>query len=328
MTNHDEAKTTPMVSIGMPVFNGMAYLSEALNSLLGQSFTDFEIILSDNSSTDHTERICREYAHQDSRIRYYRQTINIGAYPNFEFVLGLAKSPFFMWAAHDDKWDPRYIESCLEMLRSRPECGVAFTGYSLHSRSNRLLFRKWTCPAFDLINDLPKPWPAIGYLLLSERSHKSNVFYGVWRTSILAEAVRYCVALRERFGDDCHDIKVALFVFIRHRVAYVPRRLFHKYYPSVVPGGMVSEARWMLSLLRAPRRVSRARRARAARYAESLRVLLVDGGLDSAIALKVSRYKECRLRFFDTANWVLDTLLLVVCRSIGRARSNGDSRVD
>jgi glycosyltransferase involved in cell wall biosynthesis len=89
----------PAISIGMPVYNGEKYIREALDSLLAQTFTDFELIISDNASTDSTSNICKEYAIRDSRIRYIRQHKNIGAIANFKFLLEQASGDFFMWAA-------------------------------------------------------------------------------------------------------------------------------------------------------------------------------------------------------------------------------------
>ncbi len=100
---------SPVISIGMPVFNGAAHLAQALESLLAQSFTNFEIILSDNCSTDATPQIVAEYAARDSRIRATRQVANIGAMPNFRFVLEAARGEFYMWAAYDDWHDPNYL---------------------------------------------------------------------------------------------------------------------------------------------------------------------------------------------------------------------------
>lgn len=105
----------PCVSIGMPVFNGGKYIREALDSLLAQTFTDFELIISDNASTDGTEAICKEYEEKDSRIRYVRQTENRGAAANFRFVLGEARGEYFMWAAADDVWDTKFVETLLSI---------------------------------------------------------------------------------------------------------------------------------------------------------------------------------------------------------------------
>lgn len=121
-----KAKNLPTVSIGMPVYNGERYIKEALNSLLAQSFKDFELIISDNASTDDTGSICREYANRDARIRYVRQSENKGAVANFQFVLDEAKGTYFMWAAHDDVWDTRWIETLLTTAESCPCLAYGF----------------------------------------------------------------------------------------------------------------------------------------------------------------------------------------------------------
>ena len=129
----DEAQTTaipaelsannhiPTVSIGMPVYNGEPYIRAALESLLAQTFTDFELIISDNASTDATESICREYAARDSRIDYVRHEKNQGASANFQFVLDQARGEFFIWAACDDVRSPDFISVNLDFLRKNPD---------------------------------------------------------------------------------------------------------------------------------------------------------------------------------------------------------------
>jgi glycosyltransferase involved in cell wall biosynthesis len=107
---------TPQVSLGMPVYNGKAFIREALNSLLAQTFTDVELIISDNASTDETEIICREYADKDARIRYVRQAENRGAAANFQFVLNEAGGEYFMWVAADDLQSPNFLESLVSAL--------------------------------------------------------------------------------------------------------------------------------------------------------------------------------------------------------------------
>ena len=103
----------PKVSIGMPVYNGEKYILKALDSLLGQTFTDFELIISDNASTDNTYLICQEYTKNDSRVKLIRQTKNMGAIWNFEFVFKEATGVYFMWAAADDMWAEDWIEKLL-----------------------------------------------------------------------------------------------------------------------------------------------------------------------------------------------------------------------
>jgi glycosyltransferase involved in cell wall biosynthesis len=103
------------------VYNGQRYLGEALDSLLGQTLTDFELIISDNASTDATEEICRRYAAEDRRIRYIRQPRNIGANPNHNFVLREARGEYFKWAAHDDLYGRDLLARCVAALDEHPD---------------------------------------------------------------------------------------------------------------------------------------------------------------------------------------------------------------
>lgn len=113
--------TRPLVSIGLPVFNGEAYLVEALDSLLEQTFRDFELIISDNGSTDSTSIICKSYAERDSRICYIPQERNRGAAWNFNHVFEKSVGRYFMWAAHDDLWHRQYLEKCVAVLEKHRE---------------------------------------------------------------------------------------------------------------------------------------------------------------------------------------------------------------
>ena len=115
----------PRVSIGLPVYNGGNYLAEALEALLGQSYEDFELIISDNASTDGTPEICRRYEKQDSRIRYVRQPRNIGLAPNHNFVVGQARGDLFRWAAHDDLYGRDLLKRCVDALDEHPQFALA-----------------------------------------------------------------------------------------------------------------------------------------------------------------------------------------------------------
>ncbi|MDJ0709278.1 MAG: glycosyltransferase [Woeseiaceae bacterium] len=100
----------------MPVYNGESFLDEALTSLRGQTFEDFELIISDNASTDSTADIVARHESLDSRIRYLRQPENIGASENFLFVLSKARAEFFMWASHDDVWEENWLEVLVDSI--------------------------------------------------------------------------------------------------------------------------------------------------------------------------------------------------------------------
>jgi glycosyltransferase involved in cell wall biosynthesis len=104
------------VVIGMPVFNGEKTVAAAIESLLRQTFTDFQLIISDNASTDATSDICATFANQDSRILYHRQAVNIGAEANFDYVLQAADSDYFMWAAADDVRSNDFLALCVNFL--------------------------------------------------------------------------------------------------------------------------------------------------------------------------------------------------------------------
>ncbi len=117
----------PRVSIGMPAYNAANYIAEAIDSLLAQTYTDFELIISDNASTDDTELICLSYAERDSRIRYHRQEENQGAFWNFHRVLELARGKYFKWAPHDDTCAPTLLERCVDVLDDDPEIVLCYT---------------------------------------------------------------------------------------------------------------------------------------------------------------------------------------------------------
>jgi glycosyltransferase involved in cell wall biosynthesis len=113
--------TTPRLSIGLPVYNGQNFIAESIEALLGQSFDDFELIISDNASTDATAEICRQYEVQDSRVRYVRQPRNIGLSPNHNFTLNVARGELFKWASHDDLYARDLLKLCIEALDDRPD---------------------------------------------------------------------------------------------------------------------------------------------------------------------------------------------------------------
>src|SRR5262245_62697893 len=98
-----------LVSIGLPVFNGAQFLTEAIESILGQSYRNIELVLSDNASTDATPEICARSVTRDRRVRYSRLPENIGGLPNFNRVFSLATGKYFMWASHDDLLMPSYV---------------------------------------------------------------------------------------------------------------------------------------------------------------------------------------------------------------------------
>jgi glycosyltransferase involved in cell wall biosynthesis len=120
-------KGVPRVSVGLPVYNGEQYLREAIDAVLGQTFCDLELIISDNASTDSTEQICHEYVAADPRVRYYRAARNQGAARNFNRTFDLARGEYFKWIAVDDLIAPDNLDRCVEALERRPKAVLAYT---------------------------------------------------------------------------------------------------------------------------------------------------------------------------------------------------------
>jgi glycosyltransferase involved in cell wall biosynthesis len=117
----------PIVSIGLPVYNGENFLRQALETLLAQDYAHFELIISDNGSVDGTEKICREFQARDTRIRYVRHAENRGSPWNFKYVAEEARGKYFLWAAHDDLWSPSFLRKCVAMLEEHPRAVLCCT---------------------------------------------------------------------------------------------------------------------------------------------------------------------------------------------------------
>lgn len=118
-------KSVPRVTIGLPVYNGEKYLAEALKGLLSQSYSDFELVISDNASSDATEDICRRFAASDSRVRYIRQPRNLGCTWNHNVVAADIRGEFFKWASHDDTYGPSLLAECVAALDHHREVVAA-----------------------------------------------------------------------------------------------------------------------------------------------------------------------------------------------------------
>ncbi len=127
METCSENTAPPKVTIGLPVYNGEAFVNRAIESLLDQTFSDFELLISDNASTDGTAEICQLYAEKDERIVYRCNEMNLGAAPNFNGLVELARGKYFKWAAHDDVCVSRFLEECVHVLDSQPEVVLSYS---------------------------------------------------------------------------------------------------------------------------------------------------------------------------------------------------------
>ena len=121
--------STPLIAIGLAVYNGQNFVADAIESLLSQTFGDFELVVTDNASTDATPAIVAEFVRRDSRVRYHRNAENLGCAPNLNrcYELSNPKTPYFKWAAHDDVIAPTFLERCVEALEADPSAAMAHT---------------------------------------------------------------------------------------------------------------------------------------------------------------------------------------------------------
>jgi len=170
----------PRVSIGLPVRNGARYLGEAVDSLLRQSYTDFELIISDNAATDQTEAICRDYAGKDSRVRYYRNSQDVGLAINYNSLFMRARGKYFKWAAADDVHEPDYLTRCLDVLEHDPAVVLAYGKARFIDENGGPLDN--TDPGFDLRSDTAVE--RFRYVIYA--THWVNAIFGLIRTKSLA----------------------------------------------------------------------------------------------------------------------------------------------
>lgn len=120
----------------MPVFNDIDFIEQSIKSILNLKDVDFILIISDDCSTDGSAEICLKYAEEDKRIKYIRQQRNLGISKNMAFLLGLADTPYFMWAADDDLWDPYFASILIQLLQNNPKAIAAFSIYNEINETN------------------------------------------------------------------------------------------------------------------------------------------------------------------------------------------------
>jgi glycosyltransferase involved in cell wall biosynthesis len=171
--------SVPSVSVGMPVFNGERYLPETLDSLLAQTFKDFELIICDNASTDSTAEICRRYAARDKRIRFTRNAENMGASTNYRRVFEMAAAPYFRWANSDDIFAPESLERCVEVLDRETSVVLVYPKTKLIDSAGEFI------GAYDDGLDVRLHSPSRRFAEVVIRLGMVNVIYGLIRTEAL-----------------------------------------------------------------------------------------------------------------------------------------------
>ncbi len=178
--NDGSANSSPLVSIGLPVFNGEAYVRQAIESVLQQTYPCLELIIHDNASADGTEEICRSFAAQDARVRYFRNPRNLGAAANYNLCFDQARGTYFKWTAHDDRMAPEYLAKAVAALEAAPDAVLCTVGITEIDGADR--------PLRTYANHFPgieSASPARRFAAAIHTRHQCEDFFGLFRRAAL-----------------------------------------------------------------------------------------------------------------------------------------------
>lgn len=224
----------PRVTLGLPVYNGADYLSQALDSVIAQDFTDFELLIRDNASTDATEEIARAYADRDPRIHYQRNERNVGGAVNSNLLLAAARGALFKWVYHDDLMHPSAIRRCVELLdEAGPATVLAFPRVQLINSTGEVT---GVHDDADLHVDSDVVADRIRTLLIK---FVTQTQFGVMRTETAKAAGGTC-------ADVAGEMVLPLALALRGKLALVPERLLSiREHERRHGGDRASEAAWV-----------------------------------------------------------------------------------
>ena len=180
----ETAAEVPLVSVGVPVFNGEAFLEDAIRSALAQTLDDLELILCDNASTDRTAEICRDYAARDPRVRYFRNPRNLGAAANYNLAFSHARGRYFKWLAHDDGMLPSFLAKTCRVLEERPDAVLCNTVVSYIDSAGTPL------GLYDTrLSGADSSSPSARFAWMVLRSHTCVDFFGLIRRDALRHSL-------------------------------------------------------------------------------------------------------------------------------------------
>jgi glycosyltransferase involved in cell wall biosynthesis len=218
----------PRVSIGVPVYNGQQFLNETLDCLLAQTYHDLELIVCDNCSTDRTQEIGLAYAEKDPRVRYYRNSANIGVDRNFNLAFSLARGEYFKWASADELCAPDLVERCSQVLDARPEVVLCYPKTRLIGESGAFV------NDYEDMLDIQAESPNKRLALLFWNLRMCNASFGLIRSSAIKQS--------RPFGSFSNsDLPFLAELILRGPFVELPERLFSRrissmsalIYPSV-----------------------------------------------------------------------------------------------
>lgn len=181
LPRHDSHEPAPRVTIGLPVLNGEAYLESTIDSILSQTFDDFELIIIDNGSTDRTREITTAAAERDARVAVHRREVTVGAHYNYNTVVPLARGEYFKWAAHDDLLKPKFLERCVEVLDKRPEVVLAHTWIGIIDGEGRRVRERRSSHNYEDHS------PSVRFRKYIGDRNRSEPTFGLHRLSVLRE---------------------------------------------------------------------------------------------------------------------------------------------
>lgn len=210
-------KQAPLISVGMPVYNGERYIASAIESVLAQTQADFELIIADNASSDRTIEICERYAANDSRIVLHKNSENIGAAGNYNLLVDLARGEFFRWSNADDLIAPNSHELCLRALKQHPSAVLSY-GLTMIIDEHGSNTEKFNDNLHIMDDD-----PAIRFRAFYDQYRLTNAIYGLMRTSAVRKT--------NVFGDGslpAADISFMAELILLGGFSEIPKTLFYR----------------------------------------------------------------------------------------------------
>tara|TARA_B110001454_G_scaffold196684_1_gene199719 strand:+ start:12959 stop:13921 length:963 start_codon:yes stop_codon:yes gene_type:complete len=205
-----EESKNPKISIGLPIYNSEKFIRKRLENILSQTFTDFELIISDNASTDNSVKICKEFMEKDTRIKLYLQDKNIGQFNNYNFILDHIFGKYFLWIAADDLLLPKFLEKNFNVLEANEKIVTSISKLKMFGKSTNILEKKKNNTFFKKIENKIKTraaymdcFPVSGEYdnrvsKFFEKCRHSQVFYGLHRT----DAIKKCIITKSFIGQD------------------------------------------------------------------------------------------------------------------------------
>lgn len=240
------------LTIGLATYNGTETVSASIKSLAKQSFSDYDLLISDDASTDETLEVIKGYAEKDARIRFISQPKNAGPLGNFKFLLSQAHTEYFMWASQDDLWSESFLEQSISALDR--DLTAAYTLPRWICESWRLPFvRRYFLPKMKFLSHNDRYERLIGYTKLPFSSFKDNITYGVYRTKELQRCMIELDSKVKYFSIGCiHNEYIIQFL----KATYTPQAILRKRYRNLPPGHLFQKILSPFSIFKKSKKLS------------------------------------------------------------------------